>query len=116
MNASALACVPEISAESFLNGDVDAYVLDVRGEHEHRAGALEGSLNIPHTRLKPRLDSLPRDKPIVAHCKGGMRSAAATAFLRRQGFDVINLAGGYMALEKSGALLVKGDEHKIMTG
>ncbi len=114
LDSASLDRVPEISAEAFLKGELDdACVLDVRGEHEHAAGALEGAVNIAHTRLKEHIGSLPKDKPIVAHCKSGTRSAAAVAFLRRQGHQVTNLAGGYEALQAAGAEIVKKQPQQV---
>lgn len=101
-----LETTPEITAPdlaaSLGSGDEGPAVLDARNEHEHAEGAIEGSINIAHTRLMPRVDELPADQPIVCHCRSGVRSAAATAFLRRRGLDVTNLAGGFIAWEKSG--------------
>lgn len=97
--AGGLERVPEITAEAFAGHETERFVLDVRNEHEHEAGAIEGSVNIAHTRLAPRVGELPRDEPIVCHCRSGVRSAAATSFLRRRGLDVTNLAGGYVAWE-----------------
>ena len=34
---------------------------------------------------------------MFVHCATGRRSAMATAYLRRQGYDAINLDGGYRA-------------------
>jgi hydroxyacylglutathione hydrolase len=39
---------------------------------------------------------VPRDRPVVVHCKGGGRSAIAASLLAANGFgNVVNLAGGY---------------------
>lgn len=99
---------PEISAAELkerLAGECP-FILDARGEHEHAEGAMEGALNIPHTRLRPRVADLPRGRPIVAHCRSGVRSGAATAFLRREGLEVTNLAGGFLAWEQAGGGVV----------
>jgi hydroxyacylglutathione hydrolase len=79
-----------------------AFVLDVRGASEHAAASVEGALNIPYTRLARRLKDLPRDRPVLVHCALGGRSAAATALLAREGFDAINVAGGFEAWRKAG--------------
>ncbi|MEX2218972.1 MAG: MBL fold metallo-hydrolase [Phycisphaerales bacterium] len=82
-------------------------VLDVRRAEEHRAGRVEGALNIAHTRLAGRLRELPKDRPILVHCQGGVRSAYATALLRREGFDATNIAGGFGAWEGAGFEVVR---------
>jgi hydroxyacylglutathione hydrolase len=60
-------------------------VLDVRRATEFAAGALDGALNIAHTRLLARLDEVPRQGDILVHCRSGARAATATALLRRYG-------------------------------
>jgi len=79
-----------------------AFVLDVRGASEHATAALQGSTNIPYTRLAKRLQELPRDRPILVHCALGGRSAAATALLEREGFKATNVAGGFEGWRKAG--------------
>ncbi len=106
--AGPLERTPEISAAELRSelGAAGPFVLDARNEHEHAEGAIEGALNIAHTRLRPRLGELPRGERIVAHCRSGVRSAAATAFLRREGYDATNLAGGFIAWEQAGGDVV----------
>jgi len=71
-----------------------ALVLDVRTHEEFRTGAWPGAVNIPVQALGARLGELPGDRPIVVYCASGMRSASATAALRRAGFkDVVNAGG-----------------------
>ena len=100
--AKTLETTPEITADALKGHETERPVLDVRNEHEHAAGAIREAINIAHTRLAPRVDELPKGEPIVCHCRSGVRSAAATAFLRREGFDVTNLAGGFIAWERAG--------------
>jgi hydroxyacylglutathione hydrolase len=78
-----------------------ALVLDVRGASEHAAGAVKGSLNTAYTRLPRALATLPRERRILVHCASGGRSAAATAYLRREGFDAMNVEGGFGAWRKA---------------
>ncbi len=78
-----------------------AFVLDVRGASEHAAGAVKGSMNVAYTRLPQALAKLPTDRRILVHCAAGGRSAAATAYLRRQGFDALNVEGGFGAWRKA---------------
>jgi hydroxyacylglutathione hydrolase len=76
-------------------------VLDVRRASEFAGGHLEGAANIAHTRLLSRLAELPRDRALLVHCQGGVRSARACALLERHGFQVTNMAGGYAAYAKA---------------
>jgi glyoxylase-like metal-dependent hydrolase (beta-lactamase superfamily II)/rhodanese-related sulfurtransferase len=73
-------------------------VVDVRGDDERAAGAIEGSLHIPLAQLPGRVGEVPHDHPIVLHCAGGHRSSIAASVLRRAGrTDVSDLLGGYAA-------------------
>ena len=81
-----------------------ALLLDVREPEEWRAGHIEGSVHVPLDDL-PRA-RLPQDVPLVAVCRSGNRSGRATAWLSRQGVDVVNLAGGVAAWQRAGLGLV----------
>jgi glyoxylase-like metal-dependent hydrolase (beta-lactamase superfamily II)/rhodanese-related sulfurtransferase len=71
------------------------FVLDVRTESEAEELSVEGSTNIPLSRLLEHLDELPGDRPIVVHCGSGYRSSIAASLLRRNGFDdITDLVGG----------------------
>jgi hydroxyacylglutathione hydrolase len=86
-------------------------VIDVRGAAEWEAGHLPGVLNIPVGYLTERLREIPRDRPVVVHCRTGARSAIAASLLEAVGFkDVFNLAGGYVAWQASGNPTVTGTE------
>ncbi|CAN5183801.1 MBL fold metallo-hydrolase [soil metagenome] len=63
-------------------------VLDVRKATEFEAGHLRDAHNIAHTRLRPRLDEVPAEPPLVVHCQSGRRATAACSFLARHGRDV----------------------------
>ena len=81
----------------------DPVVIDVRYDGEWIEGHLPGAVHIPLGRLSDRLSEVPRDRPLVTHCRAGSRSAIAASLLRRAGFpDVSNLAGGYDAWSEAG--------------
>lgn len=63
-------------------------VLDVRKADEFEGGHLPGAINITHTRLPEHLDELSKEKPLLVHCKLGIRSSVASALLKRNGFTV----------------------------
>lgn len=103
-----LATIRDIGPEELREwtGDDELASLDVRSASEHAAGAIPGSINIAHTRLAERLDEVPAGTRLVVHCAVGMRSGAASAFLRRAGFEVVNLAGGFDAWTRAGGTVV----------
>jgi rhodanese-related sulfurtransferase len=89
--------VPEIQPEelkSRLDAGEDIFVLDVREPHEYQISNMHGYL-IPLGELPQRLQELDPNRKIVAHCKGGVRSAKAVEVLQQAGFrNVSSLAGG----------------------
>lgn len=91
------AGVPQVSADWFDEHRSRLYVLDVREPDEVRGelGAVPGSHLVPLGQLRDRLGELPKDRPIVAVCRSGGRSAQACAILEASGFtEVANLDGG----------------------
>src|SRR5437899_548936 len=94
------AGVPEIQVEELkrrLDAGEDVFVLDVREPHEYQICNIGGHL-IPLGDLPKRVHELDSSREIVAHCRSGVRSAKAVAFLRQAGFrKVHNLAGGILA-------------------
>lgn len=81
--------------KEMLDAGTPVTVLDVRTPMESDLARIDGAVLIPMQELPNRLDELPREGLIVAHCHHGGRSARAVAFLRSQGFDnTRNLAGG----------------------
>jgi glyoxylase-like metal-dependent hydrolase (beta-lactamase superfamily II)/rhodanese-related sulfurtransferase len=73
------------------------YLLDVREPEEFKEWNIEGSVNIPLSKLASRKESvtdIPKDKKIVTICPHGNRSMVAKYLLQRYGFNVGNLEGG----------------------
>lgn len=89
----AQATVPELAAR-VAHGEVT--VVDVRNASEWAHGHLPNAIHIPVGYLRSRAAEIPRDRPIVAQCQGGTRSAIAASVLIGLGLrDVINLRGGF---------------------
>jgi rhodanese-related sulfurtransferase len=80
--------------------------LDVREDDEWQAGHIDGARHIPLRDLSGHVGELPKDRPIVAVCRSGSRSAAAARGLKQLGYDVENLDGGVTAWTKAGLPLV----------
>ena len=70
-------------------------VLDVRTSSEHAADHIEGALNLPHTRLRSRLQEIPTGRPVYVHCALGGRAAVSAALLEREGIPVVHVEGSY---------------------
>ncbi|KAF0099075.1 MAG: hypothetical protein FD187_2860 [bacterium] len=71
-------------------------VLDVRPAQEYQAGHLPYARSLPLEELRQRLAELPRDKPVVAYCRGPfcLMAVEAVELLRREGFQAIRLEDG----------------------
>lgn len=74
----------------------DVFVLDVRPPEEFDAGHIPGALSIPVGELKRRLRELPKNKEIVAYCRGQYCSFApeAVRYLAGKGYDAKLLRDG----------------------
>jgi hydroxyacylglutathione hydrolase len=79
-----------------------AEVIDVRNASEWEAGHLPGVRNVPLPVLAERLDELPRDRPLIAHCQTGSRAAIAASLLHAHGFDAASYGGGFTAWSRAG--------------
>jgi rhodanese-related sulfurtransferase len=77
-------------------------VIDVRTEREWEENRIEGSMNLPLSRLGERLGDLPSDRSIVVYCASGYRSAIAASMLLRERDDVLDLVGGLPAWNAGG--------------
>ena len=73
------------------------FLIDVRPAVEYEQGHLPGAVSVPVEQLPERLGELPRDRPIVAYCRGAycLFADEAVALLRGQGFDAVRLEGGW---------------------
>jgi adenylyltransferase/sulfurtransferase len=86
--------ITPVELKKRLDSGEDIFILDVREPHEYEICNLQGHL-IPLGELPKRVQELDPNREIVAHCKGGVRSAKAVAFLQEAGFkNVVNLSGG----------------------
>lgn len=74
----------------------EVMVLDVRPEAEYASGHLPYAQSMPLDELKKRLADLPRDKPVVAYCRGPfcLMAVEAVEFLNKQGFQAIRFEDG----------------------
>ena len=77
-----------VSFEDVENLGSNEVVVDVRKASEYEDSHVDGAINFAHTRLLPNKENIPADKKLYLHCMTGGRSAVASAFLKRNGFDV----------------------------
>jgi DNA-binding transcriptional ArsR family regulator len=88
----------------------DVVVLDVRPAPEYVGGHLPGALHIPLEELAGRLAELPRDKEIVAYCRGQYCVLAhdAVRLLGRHGVTARRAAEGVLEWRVAGVPVEPG--------
>ena len=86
-------------------------LVDVRPVEEYRAGHLPGAHGIPLEQLRARLAELPRDREVVAYCRGPYCTLAATAvrILAQAGFRARHLDLGVPDLRARRFRIASGD-------
>lgn len=81
-----------------LTGGGETLLLDVRPAAEFAAGQLKNARSIPLDELPRRMGELPRDKTIIAYCRGPFCTFAdeAVQLLRAHGYEAVRLEEGYL--------------------
>jgi rhodanese-related sulfurtransferase len=70
-------------------------IIDIREPYEYKSGTLRTAKNIPMGNLLTNPEQyLAKDKTYYIMCQSGGRSQRTTRALAKQGFSVINVAGG----------------------
>ncbi|MGL6194687.1 MAG: rhodanese-like domain-containing protein, partial [Thermoguttaceae bacterium] len=83
-------------------------LIDVRNKSERASGYIEGSINVPLTRLDEAMTRIPKNKPCVVFCNGGYRSSVACSVLEAGGFtNVTDTSGGMEEWIANGLPVVK---------
>jgi adenylyltransferase/sulfurtransferase len=101
--ASAGSTITVQELKSKIDAHENYYLIDVREPSEYEI------VKIPTAHLIPKqgfidgsvLATLPQDRPIILHCKSGVRSAECLAILKDAGFsDASHVSGGVVAWAK----------------
>jgi len=101
-----MSAIPEITVDEVRD---DLVLLDVREADEWAAGRAPGAIHLPLSELAGATLEVEPGATVQVICKVGGRSAKATAFLRDQGIDAVNVAGGMLAWAASGRDVVTDD-------
>ncbi|HPH88561.1 MAG TPA: molybdopterin-synthase adenylyltransferase MoeB [Chitinophagales bacterium] len=95
--------VKEITVQELkqkMDAKEDFQLIDVREKHEYDFVNLGAEL-IPLNSVLDNVEKFSRDKQVIVHCKGGVRSAKAIQALEEKGFtNLYNLKGGIVAYAK----------------
>lgn len=109
-SAKDLINIAGYASENILNGNLkvinydnfydyveenNAIILDVRTFNEYENGNIKNSVNINIDDLRENIESLDKNRKYVVYCQVGLRGYLANRILKNNGFDVVNLNGGY---------------------
>ncbi len=96
--AAADSTITAAELKAMFDAEEKFLLVDVREPAEYEIVRIPGSVLIPKGDLPNRLADLPQDRPIVLHCKTGVRSAEALAVLKSAGFaSARHVQGGVTA-------------------
>jgi rhodanese-related sulfurtransferase/DNA-binding MarR family transcriptional regulator len=90
--------------------NAEVIILDVRPAEEYRAAHVAGAVSLPLKELENHLDRLPRDRTIVAYCRGPYCALApeAVRMLRARGYRADVLADGVAEWRARGGAVGEG--------
>lgn len=90
----------------------EVVLLDVRPAEEYAAGHWPGAVSLPLDTLTDHLAELPKDRTVVAYCRGPYCVLAlhAVGALRRHGFRAIRLADGVSDWRALGLPIAEGED------
>ncbi|GAB4324428.1 MAG: metalloregulator ArsR/SmtB family transcription factor [Candidatus Zixiibacteriota bacterium] len=75
----------------------EVVVVDVRPAVEYQSGHIAGAVSVPADQLETHLKDLPKDREIVAYCRGPycLLSLEAVMMLRKHGYRARRLVDGF---------------------
>lgn len=96
-----------VTVEEFSNeiAGNNIQIVDVRTPEEYQDGNISGSINIDinDNRFTERAhELLDTAKTIAIYCRSGRRSKKAADILSKQGYNIIELDGGFISWVKAG--------------
>jgi tRNA 2-thiocytidine biosynthesis protein TtcA len=91
----------QITIEQMRKLDEEYTLVDIRDEISFEYGHIDGAKNIPLAKIKEDNSLLPKDKLVVLCCKSGQISDELAENLRDDGFNAVNLEGGYYSWLRS---------------
>lgn len=83
----------------------DVMLVDVRTSEEYAAGHIVGvddHIDVKGASFFEDYKRLPKDRPIAVYCRGGGRSKQVAGVLAGNGYNVVELSGGYNAWVEAG--------------
>lgn len=78
----------------------DCCIIDLRSEEQYRRGTFPGAVNIPMEQFEERKVEIRKGQTVYLLCHTGERSQAYAEKLRKEGYEAVNVSGGYRAYLK----------------
>jgi rhodanese-related sulfurtransferase len=83
-------------------------LVDVRDAKEFKAGTIKGAIHIPISDLEKKIETLPKDKPIIFLCGTGARSGEAYDTAKLLGSELqVYFIDAEMKFNADGAFSIK---------
>ncbi|MEO5841755.1 MAG: metalloregulator ArsR/SmtB family transcription factor [Acidimicrobiales bacterium] len=94
--------------------DPATVVVDVRPAAEYESGHIAGAQSVPFSELRRRLRGIPKDREVVAYCRGPFCVYAddAVRLLRRRGYQARRLEDGFPEWRRAGFPVTTAPEPK----
>jgi rhodanese-related sulfurtransferase/DNA-binding transcriptional ArsR family regulator len=91
----------------------EAIVLDLRSPDEYQKDHIPGAVSVPSRELEERLKDLPRDKDLIAYCRGPycVVGIKAVSKLRAKGFKAYRLPLGVAEWKAKGMETTSGNSY-----
>lgn len=101
--------VAEAATKLASTGPDGPLLVDVREADELAVVRVADALHVPTSTFTDHAEELPKDRPLLIMCATGVRSAAVTGYLLRNGWnDVSNVEGGITAWQRAGLPVERG--------
>ncbi|MDQ6978036.1 MAG: rhodanese-like domain-containing protein [Ghiorsea sp.] len=88
--------IKKMTAGAYPDFDENHTLVDVRSTGEWNGGHPANAIHIPLNEFEQKMNSIPKDKPLILICASGMRSSMAATMAAKAGYnDVYNFSGGF---------------------
>jgi rhodanese-related sulfurtransferase len=97
---------PAAAAARHARGEV--LLIDVREQYEWDAGHVPGAVHHEIERIAWRAPTIPRDRPLVFICRGGVRAGMVATAFRAIGYETYSVLDGFTAWHAAGLPVTAG--------
>ena len=73
-------------------------IVDVRSPSEYARGHIKDAVNLPLNELRTLMERFDGKRKVLVYCQVGYRGYLAYRILKQNGFEVVNLDGGFKSV------------------